>query len=98
MSQYLNDLKIGDTIDVRGPTGRLQYLGRGQFSIKALRNAPPTIVKVKKVAMIAGNILKVHVKKGKLLLSVLEELKFLFRWNWHHSNASACQKCDEGSI
>lgn len=55
MSQYLNDLKIGDTIDVRGPTGRLQYLGRGQFSIKALRNAPPTILKVKKVAMIAGN-------------------------------------------
>ncbi|KAK3927742.1 NADH-cytochrome b5 reductase 2 [Frankliniella fusca] len=54
MSQHLNDLKIGDTIDIRGPTGRLQYLGRGQFSIKALRNAPPTIVKVKKVAMIAG--------------------------------------------
>ena len=56
MSQHLNNLKIGDTIDVRGPTGRLIYLGRGQFSIKALRNSPPTVLKIKKVAMIAGKL------------------------------------------
>ena len=29
MSQYLESLKIGDTIDVRGPSGKLHYLGRG---------------------------------------------------------------------
>lgn len=69
MSQYLNDMKIGDTIDVRGPTGRLQYLGRGQFSIKALRNAPPSIVKVKKVAMIAGTaLLYCHSVKGNEII------------------------------
>lgn len=54
MSQYLESLKIGDTIQVRGPSGRLQYLGNGKFSIKKLRNEPPQIVKVNKVNMIAG--------------------------------------------
>lgn len=54
MSQYLNDMKIGDYIDVRGPSGRLKYLGKGQFSLKLLRKDPPRIVKVKKVGMIAG--------------------------------------------
>lgn len=29
MSQYLNDMKIGDYIDVRGPNGLLVYEGRG---------------------------------------------------------------------
>ena len=29
MSQYLESLKIGDTIDIRGPSGKLTYLGRG---------------------------------------------------------------------
>lgn len=54
MSQYLNNMKIGDYIDVRGPSGRLKYLGKGQFSLKVLRKDPPKIVKVKKVGMIAG--------------------------------------------
>ncbi|RZF38823.1 hypothetical protein LSTR_LSTR000526 [Laodelphax striatellus] len=54
LSQYLENLKIGDNIQVRGPSGRLQYLGKGRFSMKVLRKDPPTIVKVKKVAMIAG--------------------------------------------
>lgn len=54
MSQYLESLKIGDTIDVRGPSGRLNYLGNGKFSIKKLRKDPPQIVNVKKLSMIAG--------------------------------------------
>lgn len=54
MSQYLENLKIGDTIDVRGPSGRLVYNGNGEFAIKKLRKDPPQIIKVKNVAMIAG--------------------------------------------
>ncbi|XP_033606403.1 NADH-cytochrome b5 reductase 3 [Cryptotermes secundus] len=54
MSQYLENMKLGDTIDVRGPSGRLVYLGKGKFAIKILRKDPPTAVSVKKVAMIAG--------------------------------------------
>lgn len=54
MSQHLESLKIGDTIEVRGPSGRLNYLGNGEFSMKKLRKDPPTHIKVKKVAMIAG--------------------------------------------
>lgn len=56
MTQYLESLKIGDEIEVRGPSGRLQYLGNGKFSIKKLRKDPPTIVKANKVGMIAGGV------------------------------------------
>ncbi|GJQ74887.1 hypothetical protein Trydic_g21723 [Trypoxylus dichotomus] len=54
MSQYLNNLKIGDTIDFRGPSGRLVYIDHGTFSIRKLRKDPPQTVTVKKVSMIAG--------------------------------------------
>jgi len=54
MSQHLDQMKIGDTIGFRGPSGRLQYLGNGEFSIKKLRKDPPNIVKVTHVNLIAG--------------------------------------------
>ena len=31
MSQYLDSLKIGDTVDIRGPSGKLTYVGRGEL-------------------------------------------------------------------
>lgn len=54
MSQYLDSLSIGDSIDVRGPSGRLKYLGKGKFSMKFLRKDPADDVIVRKVSMIAG--------------------------------------------
>ncbi|BES90784.1 NADH-cytochrome b5 reductase [Nesidiocoris tenuis] len=54
MSQYLDSLAIGDSIDVRGPSGRLKYLNHGKFSMKFLRKDPAHEVKVNKVSMIAG--------------------------------------------
>jgi nitrate reductase (NAD(P)H) len=33
MSQHLDSLAIGDTIDVKGPVGHFVYEGRGQFSL-----------------------------------------------------------------
>lgn len=56
MTQYLESLKIGDTIEIRGPSGRLQYLDDGKFSIKKLRKDPPVIVTVKNVNLIAGGV------------------------------------------
>lgn len=47
-SQYLDSLKIGDTIDVKGPTGHIVYEGKGRF---LLNNKPKF---VKKIAMLAG--------------------------------------------
>eukprot|EP01062_Namystynia_karyoxenos_P033319 TRINITY_DN2451_c1_g1_i1.p2 TRINITY_DN2451_c1_g1~~TRINITY_DN2451_c1_g1_i1.p2 ORF type:complete len:439 (+),score=167.94 TRINITY_DN2451_c1_g1_i1:73-1389(+) len=32
LSQYVESLKIGDSIGVKGPTGRWEYLGRSRFS------------------------------------------------------------------
>jgi len=54
MTQYLESLHIGDTIDVKGPSGLLEYLGKGTFSIKPDKKSQPNQVKAKQVSMIAG--------------------------------------------
>jgi len=54
MSQYLNDMKIGDTIDVRGPSGLLVYNGHGEFAIRKDKKSEPKLSNYKKISMIAG--------------------------------------------
>lgn len=54
MTQYLNSLKIGDTIQVRGPSGRLEYHGKGNFAIKADKKSEPKKKHVTRLSMIAG--------------------------------------------
>ncbi|XP_033216419.1 NADH-cytochrome b5 reductase 3 isoform X2 [Belonocnema kinseyi] len=54
LSQHLDNLAISDTIDFRGPSGRLIYQGQGKFAIKLLRKDPPVVYEVKKVVMLAG--------------------------------------------
>ncbi|XP_052269967.1 NADH-cytochrome b5 reductase 3-like isoform X2 [Dreissena polymorpha] len=54
MSQYLNDMQIGDYIDVRGPSGLLQYEGKGVFRIKADKKSEARTVHARRVGMIAG--------------------------------------------
>lgn len=50
-------MEIGDTIDVRGPSGRLIYHGLGDFEIKAVKRLDPSHnLFAKKIAMIAGLI------------------------------------------
>ena len=53
MSQYLESLNIGDTIDVRGPSGHLTYKQRGKFEIEEVKQ-PIETRKCKKLGMIAG--------------------------------------------
>jgi len=54
MSQYLENMNIGDSIDVRGPSGKLMYLGKGKFSVKLDNKSPLQTYKAKEVGMIAG--------------------------------------------
>lgn len=54
MTQYLEAMAIGDSIDVRGPSGKLIYKGRGVFDIKEDKKEAGKEVKVKQVSMIAG--------------------------------------------
>lgn len=54
MSQYLNNMEIGDYIDVRGPSGLLVYDGCGQFKIRADKKSEAKTVTAKRVGMIAG--------------------------------------------
>jgi len=54
MSQHLDSLQIGDTINVRGPSGLLVYKGRGEFHIKKDKKSPPVVKNVSKIGLIAG--------------------------------------------
>ncbi|XP_060759293.1 NADH-cytochrome b5 reductase 3 [Neoarius graeffei] len=54
MSQYLDSLRIGDTIDFRGPSGLLIYKGQGVFEIKPEKKSPPEVKTAKHLGMIAG--------------------------------------------
>ncbi|CAD5111384.1 DgyrCDS699 [Dimorphilus gyrociliatus] len=54
MSQYLDAMSIGDSIDFRGPNGKLVYEGKGQFKIQKDKKSPPEAKSFKNLAMIAG--------------------------------------------
>lgn len=54
MSQHLEAMKLGETIDVRGPSGLLEYRGRGVFAIKPDKKSQPSLVTAQKVNLIAG--------------------------------------------
>ncbi|KAK6040438.1 oxidoreductase, FAD-binding protein [Cooperia oncophora] len=41
MSQHLEQMKIGDTIDFRGPSGLIVYKGHGKFAIRPDKKSPP---------------------------------------------------------
>ncbi|KAK6938463.1 Moybdenum cofactor oxidoreductase, dimerization [Dillenia turbinata] len=48
MSQYLDSLSLGSTLDVKGPLGHIEYTGRGNFLV----HGKPKFAK--RLAMIAG--------------------------------------------
>ncbi|KAM3587368.1 uncharacterized protein V6R79_003369 [Siganus canaliculatus] len=54
MSQYLESLKINDTIDFRGPSGLLVYKGKGVFEIQADKKSAAETKTAKQLGLIAG--------------------------------------------
>lgn len=56
MSQYLDSLKIGDKVAMRGPKGSLEYLGQGKFTITKSINGQKVATPYykKNIGMIAG--------------------------------------------
>uniref|UniRef100_A0A8C2U9W4 NADH-cytochrome b5 reductase n=1 Tax=Coturnix japonica TaxID=93934 RepID=A0A8C2U9W4_COTJA len=54
MSQYLDNMKIGDVIDFRGPNGLLVYKGSGTFLIKPDKKSEAQKKFAKHLGMIAG--------------------------------------------
>ncbi|KAI2807531.1 NADH-cytochrome b5 reductase 3, partial [Blomia tropicalis] len=54
MTQHLENLKIGECINVRGPNGHLIYKGCGRFAIRSSYKAPYVERTFNKVGMIAG--------------------------------------------
>ncbi|XP_075998736.1 NADH-cytochrome b5 reductase 2 [Genypterus blacodes] len=54
LSQYLDNMAVGDTIDFRGPNGLLVYEGNGKFSIRPDKKSEPKVRKFKHIGMIAG--------------------------------------------
>ncbi|XP_053741536.1 NADH-cytochrome b5 reductase 2 [Synchiropus splendidus] len=54
MSQHLDNMKIGDSIDFRGPSGLLVYQGRGRVAIRPDKKSEAKTRRFRHVAMIAG--------------------------------------------
>lgn len=54
MSQHLESLKIGDSILIRGPSGKIVYERAGVFAVRKSKTSPPSRVKCRKIGMIAG--------------------------------------------
>ncbi|EHB05188.1 NADH-cytochrome b5 reductase 2 [Heterocephalus glaber] len=54
MTQYLENMKIGDTILFRGPTGQLFYQGPGRLAIKPYKTSQPENKLVRHLGMITG--------------------------------------------
>jgi len=54
MSQFLEAMKIGDEVDVRGPIGKLSYLRNGSFEMRVDRKTPPKTQKIQQIGMICG--------------------------------------------
>ena len=52
MTQYLDNLKIGDTLDMKGPSGHVDYRGNGYF--KFTEKNKIKVRTLKKIGMIAG--------------------------------------------
>lgn len=53
MSQHLDSLEVGATVDVRGPSGNIVYLGQGYLCLKE-PGKPEQIRWAKKMGLIAG--------------------------------------------
>ncbi|XP_061662212.1 NADH-cytochrome b5 reductase 3-like [Syngnathoides biaculeatus] len=54
MSQYLESLRVDDTVDFRGPSGLLVYRGKGVFAVQPDKKSPAETRTAKHVGMIAG--------------------------------------------
>lgn len=54
MSQHLESLNIGDTIDFRGPSGLIIYKGHGTFHVRSDKKTPAKAKTFKQISMIAG--------------------------------------------
>uniref|UniRef100_A0A8C4NDW3 NADH-cytochrome b5 reductase n=1 Tax=Eptatretus burgeri TaxID=7764 RepID=A0A8C4NDW3_EPTBU len=54
MSQYLDNLRNGDTVDFKGPDGKLLYQGKGSIAISSGKTSAPKTQKVSRLGLIAG--------------------------------------------
>ena len=56
MSQYLDRMKIGDFMNMKGPKGHMTYKGKGSFSIEKTMKGSKVVrdYKMKRIGMVAG--------------------------------------------
>jgi len=91
MSQHLDSLKIGDTIEMKGPKGHMEYLMGGKFTVKPL-GKPVESRQTNQIIMIAG---------GTGITPMLQILHFIFhnpgdpsiKVKLLYANQSTCPFC-----
>jgi len=70
LSQHIDSLKIGDTIDMKGPKGHLEYLNSGKFTVQKSPRKPIEKRSAAHFGMIAG---------GTGITPMLQVLHAIFR-------------------
>lgn len=80
MSQYLDSLKVGDTLDIRGPVGEFHYISNGNFTIDGEE------LKAHKFNMIAG---------GTGITPVMQIAAEILRHPEDHTQMSLIYACRE---
>ena len=54
MSQHLEQLSIGDSVNIKGPRGKLTYRGRGELAVADALGRNEKVTRVSRLGMIAG--------------------------------------------
>ncbi|KAJ8346606.1 hypothetical protein SKAU_G00280070 [Synaphobranchus kaupii] len=54
MSQFLESLRLDDVVDFSGPGGRMEYKGRGEFSLRPDKKSPWEMKTASSLGLIAG--------------------------------------------
>ena len=101
MSQYLDSLSIGDSVLCRGPSGKVEYCGRGLFRIKEPGKAERQRV-ARQVGLIAGGtgitpilqILRAVLKDAEddteVSLLFANQVGFIWEWRPAHLGVGTC--------
>jgi hypothetical protein len=84
MSQHLESLDLGETIDVRGPNGLLVYEGHGNFAIKPDKKSAVKVVPVKRVGQL-GFLPFLSFSTSDCLF----DCRYDCRWNWHNTHGQS---------
>ena len=80
MTQYIDNMKIGDKLDFVGPKGHIIYKRNGEFLIRGKKKSDPntSVTGIKNIGMIAGGSGITPMLQGRVRLTSLDSRDILY--------------------